>query len=140
MTAVAHRSLFAGRPRHAVLESGTAIELLVYAAVREVTFESGKSLQQVEGVLASGFRNVTADHFARQFGFSGELDAASDSLGRWWRDGYELRNRVAHEGHDPTKSEATGALVAAEVLHHEFGVALASHPLMRGHAPPHLQG
>ena len=140
MTVVAHRSLFAGRPRHAVLESGTAIELLIYAAVREVTFESGKSLRQVEGVLASGFRNVTADHFARQFGFSGELDAASDALGRWWRDGYELRNRVAHEGHEPTKGEATGALAAAEVLHHEFGVALASLPLTREHVPSHLKG
>jgi hypothetical protein len=138
MMAVARRSLFAGRLRHAVLESGTAIELLIYAGVREVAFESGKSTQQVEGILGAGFENVVADHFARHFGFSPDLGAASDGLGRWWRDGYRLRNRVAHEGHLPSGSEAVDALAAAEMLHHHFGVALASHPLTGKHFPSHL--
>lgn len=87
MAAEARRSLFAGRLRHAVLESGTAIELLVYAAVREVTYESGKSTQQVAAILEASFKNLAKDHFARHFGFSSDLDAASDALGRWWRDG-----------------------------------------------------
>jgi len=138
MSAAAHRSLFAGRLRHAVLESGTGIELLIYAAVREVAFESGKTLDKVEGILSAGFRNLVVDHFAPQFSFSSDLDAAADSLGRWWRDGYSLRNRVVHEGHQPTKSEVERALVAAEGLNHNFGLALASHPLTGEHFPGHL--
>lgn len=140
MAAVARRSLFSGRLRHAVLESGTAIELLVYAAVREVAFESGRSPEQVERVLDAGFKNVAADHFARHFGFSSDLDAAGDALGRWWRDGYVLRNRVAHEGHRPSKTETAAALAAAENLNHDLGVALASHPLTHERFPSHLLG
>lgn len=138
MSAAAHRSLFAGRLRHAVLESGTGIELLIYAAVREVAFESGKSPEKVEGILGAGFRNLVVDHFAPQFGFSPDLDAAADALGRWWRDGYSLRNHVVHDGHQPTKPEVTSSLLAAATLNQDFGLALASHPLTRERFPAHL--
>jgi hypothetical protein len=138
MSAAAHRSLFAGRLRHAVLESGTGIELLLYAAVREVAFGSGSSPKRVENILAAGFRNVVVDHFAPQFGFSSDLDVATDALGRWWRDGYTLRNRVVHKGHQPSKPEVVSALLAAETLNHELGLVLASHPLTHERFPAHL--
>jgi hypothetical protein len=120
MSAAAHRSFFAGRLRHAVLESGTGIELLIYAAVREVAFESGKPLKKVEDILSAGFKNLVIDHFAPHFSFSSDLDNRADSLGRWWQDGYDLRNRVVHEGHQPTKSEVECALLAAAHLNHDF--------------------
>jgi hypothetical protein len=138
MSAMARRSLFAGRLRHAVLESGTGVELLIYAAVREMAFESGKSLERIEGILDAGFKNVVIGHFAPHFGFSSDLEAATDALGRWWRDGYSLRNRVVHEGHQPTKPDVVGALIAAVTLNNELGLALASNPLTREHIPPHL--
>lgn len=137
MSAAAHRSLFAGRLRHAVLESGTGIELLIYSAVREVAFEGGKPAERVQGILTAGFKNVAIDHFAPQFGFSPDLEAATDALGRWWRDGYSLRNRVVHEGHQPTKPEVVSSLLAAETLNHDFGLALADHPLTRERFPSH---
>lgn len=77
-------------------------------------------------------------HVAPQFGFSADLASTSDALGRWWRDGYELRNRVAHEGHHPTKREVVASRAAASALDHDLMLALSSHPKTREGFPSHL--
>jgi hypothetical protein len=138
MAAIARRSLFAGRLRHAVLESGTAIELLLYGAVHVLGHGEEWSPERFRNILGVSFKNLVMHHVAPQFGFSAEPASASDALGRWWRDGYELRNRVAHEGHHPTKQEVVASLAAASALDHDLMLALSSHPKTREGFPFHL--
>ncbi|MGI8412022.1 MAG: tetratricopeptide repeat protein [Solirubrobacteraceae bacterium] len=121
------RSFFAARSRHAVLESGTAIELMIHTAVREVGTAEGWPPERLAKV-GRVFRNLVQHHFAPIFGFSPDVDASNDALGHWWQTGYRLRNRVAHDGHQPDRDETLAALTSAEGLNDALGVALSKHP------------
>ena len=114
----ARRSLETGRAGHAVLEAGTAVELLVDSVVRGIGLTKQWPDEKLENVLVkTPFRNLYVDHFARTLGVSvAESESASDPVNDWLRVGYELRNRVAHSGYQPTDDEAAGALVQASSL------------------------
>jgi tetratricopeptide (TPR) repeat protein len=114
----ARRSLETGRAAHAVLEAGTAVELLVDGVVRGVGMASKWTDDKLENVLLrTPFRSRYEDHFARALGVSvGESRPASDPVNAWLEGGYDLRNRVAHLGHRPSDAEAGDALIQAYAL------------------------
>jgi TPR repeat protein len=116
----AWRSLDEGRLTHAVLETGTAIELLVSGVIVGIAMEKQWSEEKLENVLSdqTGFRNRYVDHFARAFGITVDRHATgSDPINTWLRVAYPLRNRVAHHGHRPTNAEAIdGVRLASELI------------------------
>jgi Flp pilus assembly protein TadD len=130
----AQRSLFGARLRHAVLESGTATEILLYTALREIARGEDWPEEKLRKA-ARRFRNMVADHVAPALGFSPEPERSDDALGRWWQTGYQLRNRVAHEGHHPSREEAVAAIASAEELNLAVGVALSKHPATSAEFP-----
>ena len=114
----ARRSLETGRPAHAVLEAGTAVELLVDGVVRGVGMIKQWPQQKLENVLVeTPFRSRYTDHFARALGVSmAKSTSASDPVNGWLHGAYELRNRVVHAGYQPPDAEAADALIQASSL------------------------
>lgn len=112
----AERSWVRESLEHAVIEAGTAIELAVSDALRSCGPRAGYSPTKVNNVLAGDFAGRVRDHFATLLSFEPDPKSAKDTLGSWWRDCYELRNRVVHEGHQPTRLESGRAVGAANAL------------------------
>lgn len=114
----ARRSLETGRAAHAVLEAGTAVELLVDGLVRGVGMAAKWTDSKRENVLLkTPFRSRYEDHFARALRVSvNDSQPAADPVNGWLQGGYDLRNRVAHLGYQPSDAEAGEALLQAHVL------------------------
>jgi tetratricopeptide (TPR) repeat protein len=113
----ASRSVEQGRPTHAVLEAGTAIELLVNAIIRGVASAENWAPAELEKVLEKySFRDRFDQKFAPALDQAVDRDEGTDPLSRWWADGYLLRNKVAHAGYRPTDDEVKRAVAAAGAL------------------------
>jgi tetratricopeptide (TPR) repeat protein len=114
----AQRSAETGRAAHAVLEAGTAVELLVDGVVRAIGKANVWTDERLENVLVkTPFRSRYVDHFARALGLSvDESKLRPDPVDAWLDGGYELRNQVAHSGYQPTDAEAVDALSQASSL------------------------
>jgi tetratricopeptide (TPR) repeat protein len=115
----ARRSLGEGRLIHAVIESGTAVELMVSAVIVGIGNQRGWGDRKFETVLGdkTGFRNRYVDHFAKALSIAVDRDAIGpDPVNTWLREAYPLRNRVAHRGYRPALKEAGEAVVLANGL------------------------
>jgi hypothetical protein len=117
-----------GRYGHAVLDCGTAIELIVNFAIREIGAVRGYKAQKLTGALATGFKNRTKHHFAALLGYDPNVEVSGDSLGRWWASGYSMRNKVSHTGYRPTAGEARAAYDTAEDLFNDVGDRMVADP------------
>jgi tetratricopeptide (TPR) repeat protein len=116
----ARRSFDMGLFSQAVLETSTAIELLVNRVVLGIELEKGSSQERIDNLLEdTGFQNLIKDHLAKRLGVA--LDKqfnGSDPLSNWLRVAYKLRNRVAHTGYKPTVSETIEAMrLASDLIH-----------------------
>jgi tetratricopeptide (TPR) repeat protein len=111
----ARRSVEAGRCGIAVIEAGTAIELLVSAVIRGRAGAQNWTTERLENVLdRTPFRGRYIDHFARALGVTVDCDASgSDAVNTWLRVAYERRNEVVHAGYQPEPHEAVEAVVTA---------------------------
>jgi tetratricopeptide (TPR) repeat protein len=132
----ARRSFDMGLYRQAVMDTGTAIELLVERVLFGIELEKGSSQERMDNLLEkTGFQNLVRDHLAKRLGVT--LDkpySGPDPLSNWLRVAYKLRNRVAHDGYTPTVLEAMQAVELTDELIHfvamvaeqnaEFGIAL----------------
>ena len=79
-----------GRFTHAVAESGTAVEVLVSAALRAAASIKGYDATKLGNVLDGPFASRLKDHFAPCFGYERDPLSSSDRLGEWWQKGYSL--------------------------------------------------
>lgn len=122
----ARRAGSRGRVAHAVLELGTAFELLVSTVVREVGAINGLDDQKVQGVLTSGLKNVLEHHLPKLIGVDVDLLDPQNVFGRWNRDAYVLRNAVVHEGLRPVWSQLQDASKAVEMVIETVARALKS--------------
>jgi hypothetical protein len=116
----AEQALHRGRLTQSIVDVGTAIEMLVAAAVRLVGLERGYSEEKLQGVLEAPFSSLLKDHFAPLLGYSSTPATADDPLGEWWREGYLVRNAVVHEGRRATEDEAEGVIGSALQLQRDF--------------------
>jgi hypothetical protein len=116
----AQQALHRGQLTQAIVDSGTAVEMLVSAAIRLVGPEKGYSAAKVQSVLEAPFASRVKDHFARLLEYSSTPAQAEDALGEWWQDGYLVRNAVVHEGRRATEDEASAAIGSAMQLQHDF--------------------
>ena len=67
-------------------------------------------------------------HVPKLLDLSVDIEDASTPWGRWWRDGYELRNRVVHGGHRPNANEAMEAVSSSMDLVAAVGRAVEGDP------------
>ena len=116
----AQQAMHRGRLTHAIVDSGTAVEMLVSAAVRLVAPEHGYDVKRLAGVMEAPFASLVMDHFAKLLGYSPDPDDGDDALGVWWREGYHLRHAVVHEARRATEREAAEALGSAMQLQRDF--------------------
>jgi hypothetical protein len=113
----ARRSFDMGLLSQAVLEAGTAVELLVNRVVRGIELEKGSTPERIDKLLEAGLKNLVKDHFGRRLGVTVDPKGAGlDPLNEWLRIAYKLRNDVAHEGRKPTRPEAAEAIRLAHAL------------------------
>jgi hypothetical protein len=88
-------------------------------------------LEIPEYALELGFRNRVEQHLPRLVNCEVDLADPANPFGRWWRGGYQLRNRVAHEGYDPEYDETKAALDDAKALDDALGQGLAADAVTR---------
>jgi tetratricopeptide (TPR) repeat protein len=114
----ARRSFDMGLFSQTVLETGTAIELLVNRVVLGIELEKGSPQERIDNLLENtGFQNLVRDHLAKRLGVTLDKQlSGSDPLSNWLRVAYKLRNRVAHTGHRPTLQETLEAMRLADEL------------------------
>jgi hypothetical protein len=106
----ARHALLHGRNAQAVLEAGTAIEILASAVIREVATRRGLDQERVQAIREQGLRNRLDPHLGTLVGISIDLNRSNDAVGRWYNGAYRLRNRIVHEGYRPSVNEASDAL------------------------------
>ena len=128
----AQQSGHRGRRAHAVIEAGTATELLVSGVLRTIGPVKGYDQAKLQNVLNGGFRPRVEDHFAVLLGYERDPEVGNDALGKWWRHGYALRNRVVHQGHRPSDSETARAVDTARTLNFDAGDRLAKDASVAG--------
>ncbi len=137
----ASRDLFASRYLRAVAFAGTAIELLVQSTLQRAWTASGEDPTRLPKALRAGFRNRVDDHLHKVLGVP-RLDVGDEQseIGRWWRDGYGLRNLVVHDGRAPTFAETRAAVASALAFCAFVGRSLEAQPQtaeLRGMLPTH---
>jgi hypothetical protein len=120
----AEQAMHRGRLTHAIVDSGTAVEILISAAIRLVAPERGYSEERLAGVMQAPFASLVKEHFAKLLGYSQEPLSGEDALGTWWREGYQIRHAVVHEGRRVTVWEAEEALESALQLQRDFAERL----------------
>jgi len=116
----AEQALHRGRLTHAIVDAGTAVEMMVAAAVRLAGPERGYDQRKLKSALKAPFGSLLKEHFARLLEYEGDPLNAEDPLGEWWRKGYLVRNAVVHEGYKATPREAAEALESALHLQRDF--------------------
>jgi hypothetical protein len=131
----ASQAFHRGRFTHAIVDAGTAVEMLISAAIRLVGPERGYDDKKMEGVLAAPFASRVTDHFATLLGFGVEPWNADDALGEWWRQGYAARNEVVHSGHKPNEEEADHALVSGLNLQRDLVERMRADAVLRKRLP-----
>ena len=95
-------NLRSARPLYApaVAVSGTAVEVLVLAALRAAASIKGYDATKLGNVLDGPFASRLKTHFAPFLGTRERAPlSSSDRLGEWWQ-GYSLRNDAVHRGVD----------------------------------------
>lgn len=88
----------AGDATRAVVDLNTAVEILVSVTLREGGPISGFTAQELEGADSSGLKNKVKKYLAQMFGEEIDIADPSAPWGRWFTDGYQLRNQAVHEG------------------------------------------
>jgi hypothetical protein len=118
-----------GRYSLAILQLGTAMEVLVSTLIREIASRRGIDVTNVLGPNGPGLRNLVVDHLPRYIGASvrhDDLDGTGHPMGWWWTSGYGLRDRVAHDGYRAHGGDAEDAVMAARHVVRWLGERLSA--------------
>lgn len=121
----AQTHLAAGRERQAILDAGTAIEMIVSAVVRAVAIE--RSTFDGHAAMTAPFRSRFEYHLPLALGHGGSAADIADAQASWWGKGYLTRNAVVHEGHAADTPAAQGAVESAWNLVDALGRQLREH-------------
>jgi hypothetical protein len=124
----ARRSLAQGRAAAAILESGTAMEVLVSATIREVAPLRGMTSQKAQNILDGSFKSRLEHHLGPLTGLTVDLSSSTNTVGAWYLGGYQSRNDVVHRGHRPELAEARAAVREVEGVVRDLGRALQADP------------
>jgi hypothetical protein len=89
----------AGDSTRAVIDLNTAVEVLISVTLNEGGLVSGLTAEELKSANQAGPKNKVKKYLGRMFDV-GEIDIADPGTawGRWFTDGYLLRNEALHEG------------------------------------------
>jgi len=121
------RSLF----RTSAISTGSAIEVLFSTVIRETGHVRGESPRDYGGILRAPLKSQVKDHLSKYANCDVDLKDKANAFGRWWKGGYELRNRVVHEGYKPTRDESRAALDDAMEVVRALRSGMLSDPVTR---------
>jgi hypothetical protein len=118
--------LGSGRNAQSVISATTAVEVLVNTIFRVLWQLLECDPDGLERALSAPFKNQLVEHLP-QFLVVDAIDPAdaASEPGRWFRDCYDLRNRVVHGGHKPTSPEAMDAKLSTRAFASWIGAQLA---------------
>lgn len=97
--------------RVAVIEVQTAFEVFVNETIRKY-YLGRKPIRTVNEILQSNFKNLLRSHLPSVVGKS--FNRGDTPYDRWNSNSYLLRNKVVHEGYNPTPNEAIEAVLGVE--------------------------
>jgi hypothetical protein len=123
----AQRTLLGQHTAQAVLATGTAMEVVINTVIREASAAFGETESRRTGILQAPFASRVRDHIGRYANITVDVDDPRNAAGAWWKEGYDLRRRVVHDGYRPTPIEAGRAFDCAS----EFVVTIRDGLLSR---------
>jgi hypothetical protein len=126
------RDLLAGRRRTAAITASTTIDMLIELVLRRAWLPAGLPAGELQAALEDRPREQLETHLARVLQEHIDLRDINSPPGRWWRDGFLLRNRTVHEGYRPTFAEVEASVNAARDLIVFVGARLDRRPATRG--------
>lgn len=126
------RDLLAGRRGTAAITAGTAVDVLIGLVLQRAWVPAGLPAGDLQAALEDRPRDRFETHLARVLRCRIDLSDTNSAPGRWWRDGYQLSNRVVHEGYRPTFAEVEASVNAARDLIVFVGAGLDQRPATRG--------
>lgn len=113
----AQSRLVGGRRREAVVDAGTAVEMLVSAIYRTLSeLRNDPPIEKRQNILKPGdFKGRFDHHLPLVLADPGTGPAPDlrNARADWFSKGYDVRRRAVHEGHEPTHAEATDAVMSA---------------------------
>ncbi len=121
----AEHHLGSGRNAQSVIFAATAMEVLVNTVFRVLWQLLELEPDRLERALGAPFRNQLVEHLPRLLVIDEiDPDDAESEPGRWFRNCYDLRNRVVHGGHKPTSPEAMDAKLSTRAFAAWIGAQL----------------
>jgi hypothetical protein len=116
----------AGRGRQAVIDAGTAVEILVIYVIGEVMRRRGESEQDIDTLNERRWKTVFNQDLLEVLDVPVGQSGAEHS--RWWRNTYGLRVRAVHKGHRPSQGEALQVVSDSWDLFEWIGDRLRTNP------------
>jgi len=116
---------------HAVIEAQTGFEVLCDSLIRTVGRLRGLDENRIKQLQELPFRNKVEHHLGKLVNVQIDLSDLNTSFGNWWACGYNLRNRVAHDGYRPSGDESGKALDSIFKIVEEIGLELKKQPETR---------
>ena len=109
----ARRSFRAGFFTEAIVLLQTSIEQFLRKSYKIMLEESGVPLKELEQALDIPFMRLIRTYYSSKLNFTWDIDDNTTPVGRWYKNVYELRNKVIHEGYLPDKTDIQSALDSA---------------------------
>jgi hypothetical protein len=115
LSLTARRQLLTGSFREAVISAQTAVETLLTGVLARAMAGEGAAEDSIDQFMQDVpfMRRVRTEYHPR-FGGDWKLDQPTSQIGEWYNATYQLRNRIVHAGHQPTRLEAAAAVEAAQ--------------------------
>ena len=98
--------------RTAIIEVQTAFEVFVMHHIRVHYLKNGYEETKVDRIMKCGLINLINDHLQKITGK--EFAKDQTNYDSWYDDTYMMRNRIVHNGEQPTKEEAIQAILGVE--------------------------
>lgn len=114
----------AGRSRQAVINAGTAVEMMVFWLLGEIKRRGGESESEIDKMNDRRWKDIFNRDLPEALGVS--ISATGPVHSAWWRDAYALRVRAVHKAYRPSQPEALQTVSATWNLFDWFGERLRS--------------
>lgn len=113
----AMRSYKNGFHKESILHAQTSIETFLRTLFSECLKIEGANQQKIEKIQKeTNYITMVKREFSKRIGGSWDITNERNEVGNWYKNCYELRNKIIHSGYDPTKIEADLGLSSARNL------------------------
>ena len=100
-----------GKYTESILLLNVFFEMFTKEIVKNIYLEEGRTQTETNAILETGYKNLRNHHLLKKLGISESHEWNQNYL----KFIYELRNKIAHTGHIPTRQEADRTFVHADI-------------------------